>query len=183
VPAAGAAGRWAIDPAASVARFSMTYLVVATLRGTLGSIEGALILDEDEPTRSSVEASIRVDTLETGNRLRDAHLRSGDFFDVRRFPVATFISRRVETLDAGSLRVVGDLTVRDITKEVALNVSYGEQPPADDRLRRATFTASTTVSRRAFGLGTRTKVEAVGGLVVSDSVAVTLDISAIEERA
>ena len=160
----------------------MTYLVVATLRGTLGSIEGTMTLDEDDPTRSSVIASIRVDTLTTGNRLRDAHLRSSDFFDVRRFPFVTFKSRRVEQLDAGSLRVAGDLTVCDITHEVALEVAYGEQPLGEDGVRRATFTASTTLSRRAFGLGTRTKVETAGGLVVSDRVAVTLDISAIEER-
>ena len=105
----------------------MTYLVVGTLRGSLGSVEGVMILDEDNPSRSAVTASIDVATLNTGSRLRDAHLRSSDFFHADRFPVMTFRSLRVEKIDTKSLRVVGGLTIRDITKEVALDTVYEGQ--------------------------------------------------------
>ncbi len=156
----------------------MTYLVVATLRGSLGSIEGTLILDEDDPSRSAVTASIDVATMNTGSRLRDTHLRSSDFFDADRFPVITFRSLRVETIDARRLRVVGGLTIRDITKEVALETVYEGQAADANGSRRARFTATTILSRREFGLGKRAPIE-TAGLIAGDRVTVTLDISAV----
>jgi polyisoprenoid-binding protein YceI len=156
----------------------MTYLVVATLRGSLGSIEGAMILDEDDPGRSAVTASIDVATLNTGSRLRDAHLRSSDFFHAERFPKATFRSARVETIDARNFRVVGDLTIRYMTKEVALDTVYDGQIPDANGSRRARFTATTILSRREFALGKRAPIE-TAGLIAGDRVTVTLDISAV----
>ncbi len=156
----------------------MTYLVVATLRGSLGSVEGAMILDEDNPSRSPVTASIDVATLNTGSRLRDAHLRSSDFFHADRFPVMTFRSLRVEKIDTKSLRVVGGLTIRDITKEVALDTVYEGQAADANGSRRARFTATTILSRREFALGKRAPIE-TAGLIASDRVTVALDISAV----
>lgn len=156
----------------------MTYLVVATLRGSLGSVEGALILDEDNPSRSAVTASIDVATVNTGSRLRDAHLRSSDFFHAKRFPQMTFRSARVEKLYARNFRVVGNLTIRDITKEVVLDTVYDGQAADADGARRARFTATTILSRREFGLGSRAPIE-TAGLIASDRVTVTLDISAV----
>lgn len=156
----------------------MTYLVVATLAGSLGSVEGAMILDEDNPSRSAVTASIDVRTLNTGNRLRDAHLRSSHFFHAERFPAITFQSARLEKIHTGSFRVVGNLTIRNITKEVALDTVYDGQAADANGSRRARFTATTILSRREFGLGRRATIDAAG-LIASDRVAVTLDISAV----
>lgn len=177
-PLESSAGSWTIDPLRSVARFTMTYLVIATLRGSLGSIEGAIVLDEDNPSRSAVTASIEVATLNTGIRLRDAHLRSSDFFDAERFPELTFRSARVEKIDTRTLRVVGDLTIRDITKQVVLETAYEGQEAGSTGTRRAGFRATTILSRREFGLGTCTPIE-TSGLIASDRVTVTLDISAV----
>jgi polyisoprenoid-binding protein YceI len=169
-------GRWTIDARTSVARFTMSYLVVATLKGSLGAIEGELTIDEERPDRSVVSAFISVSTMNTGNRLRDAHLRSGDFFDVERFPRITFQSARVDKVHDRRFRVVGDLTIRDITKEVELDAAHDE---SIDELgqRHARFTATTTLSRKEFGVGQRTPIE-TAGLIASDRVSVTLDIRA-----
>ena len=172
------AGSWTIDPLRSVARFTMTYLVVATLRGSLGSVKGEMVLDEDNPSRSSVMASIDVASVHTGSRLRDAHLRSSDFFDAKRFPQITFRSSRVEKTDARNFRVVGDLSIRGITKEVVLETAYNGQAVDADGARRARFVATTILSRREFGLGRRAPIE-TGGLIASDRVSVTLDIGAV----
>lgn len=172
----GSAGTWTIDPERSVARFSMKYLVVATLRGSLGSIEGAIVIAEEAPTRSAVTASIDAATLSTGIRLRDRHLRSSDFFDVKRFPKITFRSARVDRIDSSNFHVVGDLTIRDITKEVALDTEYEARTADADGSRRAAFTATTVLSRREFGLGHKS-IEKAG--IASDRVTVILQISAV----
>lgn len=170
------AGDWTIDPAQSTATFTMNYLVVATLEGRFGAVTGSITIDNDDLTRSSVHAAIDARTIRTGNRLRDAHLRSGDFFDVERFPKVTFLSTRVEMLDGDRLRIHGGLTLRDVTEEVALDVTF-EGQAADVAPRRARFSAHAILSRRAFGLGRRA-LERVG-VVASDRVDVALRISAV----
>lgn len=156
----------------------MTYLVIATLRGTLGSIDGTMILDEGNPSHSSVTASIDIAAVNTGMRLRDAHLRSGEFFDAARFPKVTFQSTYVEKIAADNFRTVGDLTIRDITQEVVLDTSYEGQTVDSDGSRRARFAATTILSRRAFKLGRRTPIE-TAGTIASNEVQVRLDISAV----
>lgn len=154
----------------------MPYLVVATLRGSLGSVEGAIVIDEEAPSCSAVTASIEVATLNTGIPLRDRHLRSSDFFHVECFPKITFRSVRVDKIDSSNFRIVGNLTIRDITKEVALDTVYEGQTEDADGSRRAAFTASTILSRREFGLG-RKSIDAAG--IASDRVTVTLHLSAV----
>ena len=105
----------------------MSYVVFATLKGSFGSIHGELVIDEAHPDRSVVNASIEVGTLTTGNRLRDAHLRSGDFFDVDRFPEITYESRHVERTVGSQFHVVGALTIRETMKEVELEAEYEEE--------------------------------------------------------
>lgn len=152
----------------------MSYLAFARLNGRFGTVEGTLTIDEVDPARSSVTALIDVTTIDTGIRLRDAHLRSSEFFDASRYPQMTFRSTFVENVSDSSWRVVGDLTVRDITKEVVLQTVYEGQTPHPDGSRRAAFSASTILSRRAYGLGRRG-----GGVIVSDRVDVSLQITAV----
>ncbi len=170
-------GNWKIDPNTSVARFTMSYLVLATLKGTLGSIEGALVIDEANHGRSAVKASVGVATLNTGSSLRDKHLRSADFFDVARFPKVTFHSSRVEEIGVRLFRVIGDLTIRDFTREVELDAAYDESI-GESGSRRARFSATTALSRREFDLGRRGPLE-TAGFIASDRVTVTLDIRAV----
>ena len=170
-------GRWKIDARTSVARFTMSYLILATLKGSLGSIEGELVIDEMDHSRSTVTASINVATVNTGVSLRDKHLRSRDFFDVERFPEVTFHSSRVEETGARRFSIVGELTIRDVTREVELDAEYDEFTDRSGH-RCARFAATTTLSRREFGLGRRGPLE-TAGVIASDQVTVTLDIQAI----
>lgn len=171
-----AAGTWAIDTQRSVARFSMKYMLIGTLCGTLGPIEGAIVIDEGSPDQSSVTASIDVTKLKTGIGLRDRHLRSDDFFGVDRFPTVAFCGLRVGPLDAANrFRIAGKLTIRDVTREVTLDTVFEGETASPDGSRRATFTATTQLSRQAFGLARRVKKSGIA----SDGVAVTLEISAV----
>lgn len=156
----------------------MTYLVVAKVEGRLGSIEGAIMIDARDLAASSVHASIDVSGIDTGIRLRDKHLRSHDFFDVKRFPRVTFTSDGVEAISTDSFRVRGALTIRDVTQPVDLDVTFEDAADGADGQRRARFAASAVLSRRAFGLSGRAP-SGPGGLIASDRVDVVLHICAV----
>lgn len=175
-----AVSTWNIDASHSIAEFAVKHMMVATVKGRFGSLEGHITFNEDDPSASSVTARIAVDSIDTHEPNREAHLRSDDFFNAEKFPWITFQSKRVEVDDAENWRVIGDLTIRDITREVVLNTedlgqirdAYGKQ--------RAGFTAETRLSRKEFGLKWNATLES-GGVVVGDQVRVTLHIEAIRE--
>lgn len=146
----------------------------ATLSGRFGSLEGDLTIDERDPARSSAHASIDVTTIHTGIGLRDAHLRSSQFFHVSEFPRMTFRSTRIEQLDDSHWKVIGNLTVRDVTKEVVLGTEFQGLLPTSDTSRHARFSAAAVLDRRDFGLGLHGP-----GVIVGDHVSVSLQISAI----
>src|SRR3974390_3180691 len=111
---------WNIDSAHSGINFSIRHMMVSKVRGRFTQFAGALHLDDADLTRSSVEAKIDASSIDTGTPQRDAHLRSRHFFDVERFPELRFQSKRVEPQGGDSYRIVGDLTIRDVTREVTL---------------------------------------------------------------
>ena len=173
-----AVGTWTIDGAHSIAEFAVKHMMVSTVKGRFRTLRGTIELDEQEPERSSVEAEIETASIDTGVEQRDAHLRSDDFFSAERFPLITFRSTRVERVDDDRWRVIGDLTVRGITKEVVLDTEFeGEGIDAYGQ-RRAAFTATTTINRRDFGLNWNGVIEAVG-VVVQDWVKITLHIASV----
>jgi polyisoprenoid-binding protein YceI len=167
-------GTWAIDPKLSSARFSVPYMFFARLRGTFGSVEGDLTIDENDPSRSCAHASIDVTTIHTGIALRDAHLRSAQFFHASQFPKMTFRSTHIEQTADDGWDLRGNLTVRDVTKTVVLGTKYHGLMPTEENRRHARFTAWTELDRRDFGLG----LHGPGG-IVGDLVSVRLEISAI----
>ena len=116
------ASSWEIDPAHTSARFSVKHLMISDVSGTLGRTTGAVELDDKDLTRSKVDLAIDVKP-QTQEPKRDAHLESADFFDVAKYPRATFKSKRVERAGEGKLKVTGDLTLKDVTKEVTLDVT------------------------------------------------------------
>jgi len=148
-------------------------MFVATLKGSFGAVEGTLTIDEDDPSRSNANASIHVTTIRTGIALRDAHLRSGQFFHVSEFPTMTFRSTQIDQIAAARWDVTGELTIRDVTKAVVLKTVFLGLLPTRDSSRHAKFTASSELDRREFGLG----LHGPGGLV-GDRVSVTLEIRA-----
>jgi polyisoprenoid-binding protein YceI len=168
---------WTIDAGHSTAGFSVKHLMVSTVRGTLGPIKGTIEYDGKTVETLKVDASIDVSALNTGNESRDRDLKGAGFFDVTKFPAATFRSRRVAAAGAGTFKLIGDLTMHGVTKEVTLTVE-GPSPAvkAQNGGHKIGASATTTLNRRDFGLEYNDMVEAVP--VVSDEVQVTIDIEA-----
>jgi polyisoprenoid-binding protein YceI len=175
---APAISTWAIDPVHSVPEFSVKHMVISTVKGRFTKVEGAIMLDEANPANSSVKATIDVTTIDTGEAQRDTHLRSADFFDVEKFPTIAFTSSKVERKSDDEYKVTGDLTIRDVTRPVVLDVEYEGQIKDAYGKQRAAFTATTQIDRKDFGLNWNMALEA-GGFIVSNNVKVTLHIAAV----
>lgn len=176
-----AVSTWTIDPAHSIAEFSVKHMMISTVKGRFATLEGAAEIDERDVLLSSVRASIDVASITTNEPQRDEHLRSDDFFNAEKFPKITFVSKRVERVDAENYRVAGDLTIRDVTKEVVLDMEFEGQvrdPYGNDR---AGFTATAQISRGEFGVKFNGLLE-TGGVIVSDKVKITLHIEVVRNK-
>ena len=171
---------WAIDPTHSIAEFAVKHLVVTTVKGRFRDLEGTIEIDEAQPENSSVEAKIAVASIDTNVADRDAHLRSDDFFNVDKYSYIKFDSTRVERIDDERLKLVGDLTIRDVTKEVVLDGEYEGQVDDPWGGHRAAFTATTQISRKEFNMRYSQLLE-TGGAVVGDNVKITLHVEAIRQ--
>jgi polyisoprenoid-binding protein YceI len=171
---------WTIDKTHSTVEFAVKHLVVTTVKGHFREFEGALQIDEANPGSSSVIASIDVASIDTNLADRDAHLRSDDFFNAERFPRITFESSRVEPVDEARAKLHGNLTIRDVTKPVVLDMEYEGQVDDPWGNRRAAFTATTRISRREFNIRWNQLIES-GGAVVSDEVRITIHVEAIRQ--
>src|SRR5581483_6440688 len=125
------ASDWTIDSQHSEADFRVRHMGISYVRGTLGTVTGTIHVDENNPSKSSVEATIDVSKLDTREPKRDAHLKSPDFFDVAKYPTATFKSTKVEREGAGKLKVTGDLTMHGVTHPVVLDVDGPSDPMKD----------------------------------------------------
>jgi polyisoprenoid-binding protein YceI len=162
--------------------FSVKHMMFTTVRGRFGGLEGSLHLDSSSPEKSSVEVTIDAASLDTRVADRDAHLRGEDFFDVENHPTLTFRSRRVEgSLDqpGDSFRVMGDLTIRGVTREVTLDARFegtGTDPWGGTR---AGFSAQASIDRRDYGLTWNQALEA-GGVLVGHEVKIDLQVQAVE---
>ncbi len=175
-----AVSTWTIDPAHSIAEFAVRHMMVSTVKGRFRSMEGVITLDEERPERSSVVASIDVASIDTAEPDRDAHLRSDDFFNAERFPKMTFRSTRVERVDGERWKVYGDLTIRDVTKEVVLDTEFEGRAKDPWGNERVGFSATTELNRKEFGLRWNQVLE-TGGVVVGDRVKVSLHIAAVRQ--
>ena len=169
------------DPTHSSVAFIARHLVFTKVRGAFDKWSGTLELDLADLTKSKVAVTIETASVDTHEEKRDAHLRSADFFDSEKFPTMTFVSKRIEKSAAG-YKLIGDLTIRGVTKEVTLDTAFeGTQkdPWGGDR---AAFTASTKVQRKDWGLTWNMALEA-GGVLVGETVEIVLDIQAVQKRA
>jgi polyisoprenoid-binding protein YceI len=172
---------WNIDASHSTIGFSIRHMVFSKVRGRFLKYTGAIQLDDD-PAKSWVEATIDATSIDTGTAQRDTHLRSADFFDVERFPELRFRSTRIEDMGGDRLRAVGTLTVRDVSREVVLDIESagrGADPWGNERIG---FVAKTSIDRKDFGLQWNQVLEA-GGVLVGDRVDIELDIQAVNTAA
>ena len=174
--AAGGPNTWTIDNAHSAAHFSVRHLMVSTVRGTLGKVSGTI--EYDGKSFQSIKADVTIDVagVETGTQSRDNDLRSDNFFDVAKYPVITFKSKRVEPAGEGTFKMVGDLTIHGVTKEVTLAVEGPSPALKQGPNLRVGASAMTTVNRRDFGLQYSRMVEAAP--IVGDEVKVQIDVEA-----
>ncbi|HEY8207695.1 MAG TPA: YceI family protein [Myxococcaceae bacterium] len=184
---AQAGTRYEIDPAHSVASFSIRHMMVTNVKGDLGGVTGEVMLDEKDPAKSSVKATIDVKTLNTGMDKRDGHLKSADFFDAEKFPTMTFESTKVSKgATPGSWRVDGNLTMHGTTKPVVLNVTELTdvvKNPMMGGVSERGASATTTISRKDFGMAWAGPALEKGGVVLGDEVKVSLDVELVEKAA
>lgn len=169
---------WTIDSAHSGASFTVKHMMVATVRGHLGGLVGTIDFDEAAPEKSSVEVRIPTATLSTGMEARDDHLRSGDFFAADKFPFMVFKSTAIQPEDNG-FKILGDLTIRGVTRPIALETTLEGIVPGSGAGRLAAFEAHTRIKRSDWGLNWNKAVE-TGGWVVGDEIKIELDLEATE---
>jgi polyisoprenoid-binding protein YceI len=170
---------WTIDQAHSAANFAVRHLMVSTVRGDMGKITGTVNFDPTQPAAGSIEASIDVAGIDTREPGRDTHLKSADFFDVANFPTMTFKSRKIDTAAGGGYKVVGELTIRGVTKDVVLDVEPLRPAIKDQRgATRTGTTATTKINRQDFGVKWSRTLDG-GGVVVSDEVSITIDVELV----
>ena len=174
VQPAPSANQWQIDSAHSAATFSVRHLMVSTVRGRLGKVSGTIEYDGKDVKSVKADVTIDINGISTEEPKRDAHLRSADFFDAANHPNLTFKSKRVEPGSGGAFKLVGDLTIRGTTKEVALEVQ-APSPIIKGMRGVVTGTSATTkIKRLEYGLKYNAIVEA--GPVVGDEVTITIDV-------
>lgn len=175
-----ATSTWKIDPVHSVAEFKVKHMMISNVKGQFTNVSGELVLDEGDITKSRVDASVEVESIQTRDAQRDAHLKSADFFDAEKYPKLTFRSTRISRSSEDELKVTGDLTIHGVTRETTFQVE-GPTPPAKDPWGniRLGLSASTKISRKDFDLTWNAALE-TGGLLVGDDVTITLDAQFIK---
>lgn len=179
-PSATTISTWNIDPVHSIAEFRVRHMMISNVRGQFTGVTGTLTYDESDFSKSHIEASIDVATVDTRDPQRDTHLKSADFFDVEKFPTMTFHSSGVIRRAGGTVEVSGPLSLHGITKEVEFTVE-GPTPPVKDPWgnTRIGVSAKTKIDRRDFGLTFNAALDA-GGVMVGDEVSITLELEFVK---
>src|SRR5688572_23776011 len=171
-------GTYAIDPAHSRIGFVARHAMVTKVRGSFNEFEGSGHLDAEDPARSHATLTIEASSIDTRNGDRDAHLRSNDFFDMETYPRITFASTAVEQVDVDQFRLTGDLTIKGVTKPVAIEFEYTGSAVDPFGNQRIGFEGKTTVNRKDWGLNWNAALDA-GGVLVSEKVTLEFEVSAI----
>ncbi len=183
LPAGAATSTWQIDPNHSAAQFAVRHLAISTVRGAFTKVSGTVQFDDKDISKSFVEVTIDAASVDTRVPDRDKDLRSDHFFEVEKYPTLTFKSTKVEQVEAGKLKVTGDLTIHGVTKQVVLDVE-GPTAPVKDPWgnQRAAANATTKINRQDFGVKWNAKMDN-GGWVVGDDVAITIDVELVQKGA
>lgn len=171
---------WQIDSAHSQIQFSARHMMIANVRGRFESFAGTVEFDEQDPTRSTVEVQIEAASINTREPQRDAHLKSPDFLDVEEFPYIVFKSKRVEETGPSRGQIFGDLTIRGVTREVALDVEHSGLAKSPWGTYSAGFSATTRISRKDWGLVWNVALE-TGGVLVGDEVTISIELEIVRQ--
>ncbi|MFI6051818.1 YceI family protein [Streptomyces violascens] len=176
---AALSGTYTIDPAHSSIGFTVRHAMVTNVRGSFTEHEGTLTLDGENPGASSASIDVKIASIDTGIADRDGHLRSGDFFDAEQFPVMSFRSTGAEELGGDKYRIIGDLTIKDVTRPLAIDLELNGSATDPYGNQRIGFEGGAEILRSDWGLTWNAALE-TGGVMVSDKVKLTFDISAIK---
>jgi polyisoprenoid-binding protein YceI len=170
---------WKIDPAHTEINFTARHMMISNVRGRFEKFAGTVEFDEQHPAASSVDVQIEGASITTKEAKRDGHLRSPDFLNAEKYPYLTFKSKRVEVLDANHGRIIGDLTIRDITHEVVLDTEYSGTAKSPFGHTSSGFTATATISRKDWNLEWNVALE-TGGWLVGDEIKISIELEIIK---
>lgn len=171
---------WVLDPSHSLVEFSVKHMMIANVKGRFSKFEGSVTGDLPDLTTAEIAVTVDAASIDTRDEQRDGHLRSGDFFDVEKFPTLSFRSTRIERVSGDDYKITGDLTIRDVTKEVTLDATFegtGKDPWGNER---AGFSAETKVNRKDFGLVWNVALE-TGGILVGEQVKISVQAQAVKQ--
>src|SRR3984893_14058502 len=180
-PLAASADTWQIDPVHTTVEFTVRHMMISNVRGLFTKVAGTITAKGNDPASVKVEATIDTSSIDTRSADRDADLKSANFLDVAKYPTMTFRSKKIEPAGTGKWKMIGDLTLHGVTKEVTLDVQ-GPAAPIKDPWgnTRAGGAATTKINRKDFGLAWSKVLEA-GGAVVGDEVTVSIDVEAVKK--
>ena len=181
IPVLTYASDWEIDPDHSNFQFKVRHLTVSNVNGGFNKAKGVATIEDQDITNLKVTVTIDAASVNTGHAKRDEHLRGPDFFDVAKYPTITFVSKKAIKADANRLRVIGDLTIHGVTREIAVDVQGPTAEVKDPwgNFRRGA-TATTKINRRDFGM-TWNKVLDTGGLIVADEVDIYVEVELVKK--
>jgi len=170
---------WQIDFAHSQIQFSVRHMMISNVRGVFEKFSGAIEFDEQDFTRSSIDVHIEAASVNTKEEKRDAHLRSADFFDAEKYPYLTFKSKNIAVTGSNTGRVLGDLTIRGVTREVVLEVEYVGSSKSPWGATNAGFNAHTKLNRKEWGLEWNVALE-TGGFLVGDDINISIELELVK---
>ncbi|GAA2180202.1 YceI family protein [Brooklawnia cerclae] len=174
-------GEWTIDAAHTRIGFSARHAMVTKVRGTFKEFEGTAHIDAVNPANSHVEVTIQASSIDTGNEVRDNHIRTNDFLEIEAYPTITFTSTKVERLDEDTVRITGDLTIKATTREVSLDFAIGGVAKDPFGNTRAGFEGTTSINRQDYGVAFNAALE-TGGVLVSDKVGIDIEVSVVKAQ-
>lgn len=180
-PSLAMAGNWSIDPDHSAAHFKVQHMMIADVRGSFPDVQGVAVTDDKDVTRSTIAVTINAASINTGVEKRDAHLKSADFFEVEKYPTLTFKSKHVQKAGDSTLKIVGDLTLHGVSKEVELLVngpSVDTKDPWGNTRKGAR--ATTLINRKDFGIVWNATLDN-GGLLIGEEVEIVIDLELIKQ--
>jgi polyisoprenoid-binding protein YceI len=169
-----------IDQAHSQIQFTVRHMMISKVRGQFEKFDGTFQMDEQNPANSIVNVRIEAASINTREAQRDAHLRSADFLDAEKYTYITFQSQRVEVLDDTTAKLYGDLTIKDVTKPVVLDVEYNGSAKSPWGTTSFGFNASTTINRKEWNLVWNVALE-TGGVLVGDEIKIDIELELVKE--
>jgi len=171
---------WKIDSAHTEVNFTVRHMMISNVRGQFQKLNGTVEFDEANPINTKVDVQIEAASVNTKDEKRDGHLKSPDFFDAEKYPYLTFKSKRVEVKVASHARLIGDLTIRDVTKEVSLDVEYNGSAKSPWGTTNAGFSAKTSIKRKEWNLNWNVALE-TGGWLVGDDIHIAIELELVQQ--